>query len=75
MVQADYPVGIREYAVDPSAGVNRPSKSKSDMGVWMSLGVDDVDQMHKHCVAAGLEVTFPPNIGALDVEPTLNSPD
>ena len=45
------------------------------MGVWMSLGVDDVDQMHKHCVAAGLEVTFPPNIGALDVEPTLNSPD
>jgi uncharacterized glyoxalase superfamily protein PhnB len=22
--------------------------------------VDDVDEMHKHCVAAGLEITFPP---------------
>lgn len=26
----------------------------------MSVWVDDVDEMHKHCVAAGLEVTFPP---------------
>ena len=31
-----------------------------DKGVWMSVWVDDVDEMHKHCVAAGLEVTFPP---------------
>ena len=31
-----------------------------DKGVWMSVWVDDVDAMHKHCVAAGLEVTFPP---------------
>jgi predicted enzyme related to lactoylglutathione lyase len=33
---------------------------KGDKGVWMSVWVDDVDEMHKHCIAAGLEVTFPP---------------
>ena len=32
----------------------------ADKGVWMSVWVDDVDEMHKHCVAAGLEITFPP---------------
>src|SRR5579864_568453 len=31
-----------------------------DEDVWMSVWGDDVDEMHKHCVAAGLEVTFPP---------------
>lgn len=33
---------------------------EGDKGVWMSVWVEDVDEMHKHCVAAGLEVTFPP---------------
>jgi hypothetical protein len=33
---------------------------EGDKGVWMSVWVDDVDAMHKHCVAAGLDVTFPP---------------
>lgn len=33
---------------------------EGDKGVWMSVWVDDVDEMHKHCLAAGLEVTFPP---------------
>jgi len=33
---------------------------EGDKGVWMSVWVDDVDEMHKRCVAAGLEVTFPP---------------
>ena len=33
---------------------------EGDKGVWMSVWVDDVDEMHKQCVAAGLEVTFPP---------------
>jgi hypothetical protein len=33
---------------------------KADKGVWMSAWVDDVDEMHKQCVAAGLEITFPP---------------
>jgi catechol 2,3-dioxygenase-like lactoylglutathione lyase family enzyme len=31
-----------------------------DRGVWMSVWVDDVDEVHRHCVATGLEVTFPP---------------
>ena len=33
---------------------------KGDKGVWMSVWVDDVDEMYKQCVAAGLEVIFPP---------------
>ena len=33
---------------------------EGDKGVWMSVWVDDVDEMHKHCVAAGLDITFPP---------------
>jgi hypothetical protein len=32
----------------------------ADKGVWMSVFVDDVDAVHKMCVAAGLDVTFPP---------------
>jgi len=34
--------------------------AKGDRGVWMSVWVDDVDQMHQQSVAAGLEVTLPP---------------
>ena len=32
----------------------------SDKGVWMSVWVDDVDEVYRQCVAAGLDVTFPP---------------
>ena len=32
----------------------------ADKGVWMSVFVDDVDQVHNHCVAAGLDITLPP---------------
>jgi hypothetical protein len=32
----------------------------ADKGVWMSVWVDDVDEVHRQCVAAGLDVTFPP---------------
>ena len=32
----------------------------ADHGVWMSVWVDDVDQVHRQCVAAALDVTFPP---------------
>jgi len=32
----------------------------ADKGVWMSVWVNDVDEVHKQCVAAGLDVTFPP---------------
>lgn len=31
-----------------------------DKGVWMSVWVDDVDEVHETCVAAGLDVTMPP---------------
>ena len=33
---------------------------QADKGVWMSVFVDDVDAVHKQCVSAGLDVTFPP---------------
>src|SRR5438552_6995958 len=29
-----------------------------DKGVWMSIWVDDVDAVHRHCLAQGLEVTW-----------------
>jgi len=29
-------------------------------GVWMSIWVDDVDAVHKHCLEQGLEITWPP---------------
>jgi hypothetical protein len=32
----------------------------ADKGVWMSVFVDDVDAVHRECVAKGLDVTFPP---------------
>jgi len=31
-----------------------------DKGVWMSVWVEDVDAVHRECVAAGLDVTMPP---------------
>ena len=32
----------------------------ADKGSWMSVWVEDVDEVHRQCVAAGLDVTFPP---------------
>ena len=32
----------------------------SDQGAWMSIFVADVDSVHQQCLAAGLDVTFPP---------------
>ena len=32
----------------------------ADKGVWMSIWVDDVDAVHRECLAQGLEVTWPP---------------
>ena len=31
-----------------------------DQGVWMSIWVADVDAIYRHCLAKGLEVTWPP---------------
>jgi len=32
----------------------------SDRGVWMSIFVDDVDKSYRHCLAQGIEITWPP---------------
>jgi catechol 2,3-dioxygenase-like lactoylglutathione lyase family enzyme len=32
----------------------------ADKGVWMSIFVDDVDKVHEHCLAQGLEIAWPP---------------
>ena len=31
-----------------------------DKGVWMSMWVEDVDAVHRHCVEQGIEITWPP---------------
>jgi predicted enzyme related to lactoylglutathione lyase len=33
---------------------------RGDSGSWMSIWVDDVDAIHRHCVEQGLEITWPP---------------
>jgi catechol 2,3-dioxygenase-like lactoylglutathione lyase family enzyme len=32
----------------------------AERGVWMSIWVDDVDEVHATCLANGLDVTWPP---------------
>lgn len=32
----------------------------ADKGVWMSIWVDDVDAIHRHCIEQGIEITWPP---------------
>ncbi|MFY9554112.1 MAG: bleomycin resistance family protein [Blastocatellia bacterium] len=32
----------------------------ADKGAWMSIWVEDVDTIYQHCLAQGLEVTWPP---------------
>jgi hypothetical protein len=32
----------------------------ADKGAWIAVMVDDVDAVHRQCVAAGLDVTYPP---------------
>jgi catechol 2,3-dioxygenase-like lactoylglutathione lyase family enzyme len=33
---------------------------RGDSGVWISVWVDDVDEVHRTCLAHGLDVTWPP---------------
>ena len=33
---------------------------QADKGVWMSIWVEDVDDVHRHCTAQGLEIMWPP---------------
>ena len=34
--------------------------TNSDEGVWMSIWVEEVDAIHKHCLEQGIEITWPP---------------
>ena len=45
-------------ALKVTAGVD--GAEAADKGVWMSIWVDDVDKIHKHCLTQGIEVTYPP---------------
>lgn len=36
------------------------SNEAAETGVWMSIWVDDVDAVHQHCLAQGIEITWPP---------------
>jgi hypothetical protein len=38
----------------------QPGDVVSDKGVWLCVAVDDVDEVYRQCVAAQLDVTFPP---------------
>lgn len=37
-----------------------PGGESADQGVWMSIWVDDVDDVHRNCVDKGIEVTCDP---------------
>jgi hypothetical protein len=41
--------------------------NSADKGVWMSIWVDDVDEVHRQCLAQDLEVTWPPTNQAWNV--------
>ena len=43
-----------------SATFGPGSNESAEMGVWMSIWVDDVDAVHRRCVEQGLNVTWPP---------------
>jgi catechol 2,3-dioxygenase-like lactoylglutathione lyase family enzyme len=35
-------------------------ETPDDKGVWMSIWVENADEIHKHCLAQEIEVTWPP---------------
>ena len=39
---------------------NQDTGESSDKGVWMSIWVDNVDTIHQHCLAQGIEVMHDP---------------
>ncbi len=43
-----------------SAVLNTGEHDGAELGVWMSVWVDDVDAIHRHCLAQGLEITMTP---------------
>ena len=61
----------------PNAMTFGPDDNDSvDTGVWMSWWVEDVDAVHAHCLANGIEVTWPPTDMPWDVrEMHIRHPD
>ena len=49
--------GSRGKGTSATTGRTTP---QDDQGVWMSIWVDDVDAVHRHCLEDGLEVISPP---------------
>jgi catechol 2,3-dioxygenase-like lactoylglutathione lyase family enzyme len=62
----DYAIFLCEDAQGSRGKSNLPmtfgpnGDDRADKGVWMSIWVDDVDAVHQHCLAQGLEVTWLP---------------
>jgi catechol 2,3-dioxygenase-like lactoylglutathione lyase family enzyme len=36
------------------------SEQAADKGAWMTIWIEDVDSIHKECLAHGIEITWPP---------------
>jgi catechol 2,3-dioxygenase-like lactoylglutathione lyase family enzyme len=43
-----------------SADTGPGADQRTDKGAWVAIWVDDVDRLHRRCLAEGLEVTHPP---------------
>ena len=45
---------------DQSGTFGEDGSETADQGVWMSIWVEDVDEIHRQCVKQGIEVMFEP---------------
>jgi uncharacterized glyoxalase superfamily protein PhnB len=45
---------------DGQGGRGKGEDGSNGNGVWMSVWVDDVDAIHRHCIEQGIEITWPP---------------
>ncbi|MEP7075319.1 MAG: bleomycin resistance family protein [Acidobacteriota bacterium] len=45
---------------DNTATFGENGDQSADKGVWMSVWVDDVDEVHKQCLENDIEIVFPP---------------
>ena len=50
--------GGRGRGADWAPGLE--TEELGDKGVWLSIWVENVDEIHRHCVAEGLDITWPP---------------
>lgn len=50
-----------------TATFGNSGEESADSGVWMSIWVDDVDEVYHHCVVNKLDITFQPTNTAWNV--------